>query len=220
MPDRTLEQIAKETCKLDGCLNLLQMRGMCDKHRKMYPTRRVCLSDADRKKPRPAIIKGDIALVPLGVNAKDGYAIIDSDRADEVDESKWYLSSHGYARTGSHMPTSLHTLIKGSPPNGLVIDHINRNKLDNRRSNLRFVTQSDNHKNKGIRSDNTTGFKGVINNRGKYRIALQIGKEVFTGGRLYATAEEAFLEYKRLSIKHQGEYSPYFKEWEQTCQID
>lgn len=46
-------------------------------------------------------------------------------------------------------------------PDGVQVDHINRNKLDNRRVNLRFATSLEQQINIGLRSDNTSGFRGV-----------------------------------------------------------
>ncbi|MCH7686587.1 MAG: HNH endonuclease [Planctomycetes bacterium] len=43
----------------------------------------------------------------------------------------------------------------------MATDHINRNRLDNRDENLRFVTFSQNQINKGLSTRNTSGFKGV-----------------------------------------------------------
>lgn len=45
--------------------------------------------------------------------------------------------------------------------NGYLVDHLNRNTLDNRKSNLRKVTNEISCKNQGIRKDNTSGFKGI-----------------------------------------------------------
>lgn len=48
----------------------------------------------------------------------------------------------------------------GQEPNGMI-DHINRNKTDNRIANLRCVTNSENMQNKGVMKNNSTGFRGV-----------------------------------------------------------
>lgn len=49
----------------------------------------------------------------------------------------------------------------GSIEDGLQIDHIDGNGLNNRLSNLRVVSQSDNQRNRGLQSNNTSGIKGV-----------------------------------------------------------
>lgn len=71
---------------------------------------------------------------------------------------------------------------------GLIVDHINRNKLDNRRINLRFVTPSES-------STNTTpwgisGYRGVYPMRDKWQAKGKFdGKQYYLG--TFATAEEA-----------------------------
>ena len=62
------------------------------------------------------------------------------------------------------------------PPRGYDVDHINRNKSDNRWSNLRLVSRSENNFNSGPRADNTTGVKGVsqIKSSGKYRAYITL----------------------------------------------
>ena len=79
----------------------------------------------------------------------------------------WYLSARGYItttlqRNGRKNPCqlNLHRLL--IPTDGSVdIDHINGNKLDNRRSNLRVCTHWENSCNQRKRCTNTTGFTGV-----------------------------------------------------------
>jgi hypothetical protein len=51
--------------------------------------------------------------------------------------------------------------VHGKIPEGLVVDHINRDKQDNRIENLRLVTPSNNSHNRGPRKDSATGVKGV-----------------------------------------------------------
>jgi len=55
----------------------------------------------------------------------------------------------------------MHHLIAGFPPEGMVLDHINGNGLDNRRCNLRFVSKSENMANSAKRPNCLSRFKGV-----------------------------------------------------------
>ena len=71
---------------------------------------------------------------------------IDEDQADWFDWEAIDVDKKGYLSWNTkecwHYP--VHQMIIGKAPKGFVIDHINRNKLDNRRQNLRFVTPSEN----------------------------------------------------------------------------
>lgn len=58
---------------------------------------------------------------------------------------------------------------------GETIDHINGNRLDNRKGNLRRCSTTENSRNKGRRSDNTSGFKGVTFHKGVGKWMAQIG---------------------------------------------
>lgn len=124
---------------------------------------------------RHAIIEWDIAKIPLWVNAKGWYAIVDKEFA--------YLDK--YMRSNSHWYASIwwtrrrmHPMIIWKPPKWMVTDHINRNKLDNRKENLRFCSQSENTINTDIRNDNTSWYKWLSFNKGRsscwnYRIERQ-----------------------------------------------
>src|SRR6266542_1117102 len=57
--------------------------------------------------------------------------------------------------------TLLHVLLMGPAPRGFYWDHRNRDPRDNHRSNLRLVTPSISLRNTGLRSDNTSGVRGV-----------------------------------------------------------
>jgi hypothetical protein len=94
-----------------------------------------------------------------------------------VSAHEWHIDSRGYPRTyfnGSAI--RLHRLLVQEVENGLVVDHINRNKLDNRRKNLRVVTPSDNARNASIRSNNTSGVPGVFFDKRARRWRAQICK--------------------------------------------
>ncbi len=69
-----------------------------------------------------------------------GYAIIDKEDIDKVKDIRWRLNKRGYV---GNVETELHRFIMGKKK-GFEIDHVNRCKLDNRKSNLRFVTRAGN----------------------------------------------------------------------------
>ncbi len=68
-------------------------------------------------------------------------AIIDDEDYFKVSNHSWALKD-GYAVTTYGGSYKMHHLVFGKPPKGLVTDHKNGNKLDNRKENLQFVFQS------------------------------------------------------------------------------
>lgn len=70
-----------------------------------------------------------------------------------------------------------------------MVDHINRNPQDNRIDNLRPATYSQNNCNKGVRSDNQLGVKGVRRHRNKYLVQMKIRGKMFY--KTFSTLEEA-----------------------------
>jgi hypothetical protein len=98
-------------------------------------------------------------------------ALVDEEDFDFVSQFKWHFDGH-YARRSVKVGVNqwkhqrMHTLIVGAAPIGLQTDHISGDKLDNRRSNLRFITRAHNGVNSKLRKDNSSGAKGV------YRVGL------------------------------------------------
>ncbi|MCC4588756.1 HNH endonuclease [Xanthomonas sp. NCPPB 1067] len=77
------------------------------------------------------------------------------------------------------------------PPEGREVDHENRDRGDNRWSNLRLATRSENNMNSKVRLDNTSGFKGVHRSRtGKWFARIAHNKRVIGLG-TFRTREEA-----------------------------
>ena len=105
----------------------------------------------------------------------------------------FYIESNGYPRTKiADKKIHLHKLIM---PESLYVDHINGNPLDNRRENLRACDQSQNRMNAKIRSDSSTGHKGVSKNGKKYRVQI-MAYGILTSHGTYDTVEEASEAYK------------------------
>lgn len=89
---------------------------------------------------------------------RDGaIAIVDASDFEWLSKYEWSLHTGGYAqrRVGSRR-IYMHAAIAGPHH-----DHRNGNRLDNRRSNLRPATKSQNAANSRMRSDNRSGYRGV-----------------------------------------------------------
>jgi hypothetical protein len=88
-----------------------------------------------------------------------------------------------------------------------LIDHKNVNPIDDRWDNLRPATHSQNVANtRRPRKFNKTGFKGVRLCHGRYRVSIRVDGRSFSGG-YFDTPEEASEAYKRLAIRHHGEFA-------------
>jgi len=90
-------------------------------------------------------------------------AIIDLEDLEKVLSRRWHYCDWGYAISGSDKPLfMMQNFILDKEG---MMDHINRNKLDNRKHNLRFVNQSINSINVGLRVHNTSGVTGICFNK-------------------------------------------------------
>jgi len=145
-----------------------------------------------------------------------------------------YSGPHAHTGNGSN-GCYIHRLVMGFPE-GMDVDHINGNGLDNRKENLRVCSRSQNSMNKKLRSDSTTGYKGVYKrkptvHRKKY-VSKRTGEVTYhewtnnyknkpyvtrvgipgTYGKKktvgsFATAEEAAQAYNDYVIKEFGEFA-------------
>ena len=88
------------------------------------------------------------------------------------------------------------------------IDHINRNKSDNRVVNLRDCSHLQNCGNSGVRTTNTSGYKGVTfcKKTGRWKAQIGINYKNVNIGR-FDTPELAALAYNRMALEHFGEFA-------------
>lgn len=110
-------------------------------------------------------------------------------------------------RKPGEKPVYLHRFLTDAPK-GMEVDHVDGNGLDNRRSNLRVCTSSQNKGNVQRRSNNTSGFKGVcwIARYGKWQASVQVEKRRHNLG-FFATAEEAHAAYRQAAGEGFGEFA-------------
>lgn len=150
-----------------------------------------------------------IALSKQGWKNKGKYfALVDDSDYEWLSKWRWYRTTGGYAqRNGNHnhrghVVVSMHTAIMDTPK-GMEVDHINRDKLDNQRSNLRVVGRSENSHNRPKQSNNTSGHRGVFwaGWANMWRVLIKVrGKAIHIG--YYKNINDAVVARKRAEVEH------------------
>lgn len=151
--------------------------------------------------------------IPLGGKRGHGkYTYVSAQDLLHMMQFNFYLAPDGYARTGSlrayGCPEAVaHRLVLGAPP-GFEIDHINGDRLDNRRSNLRVVTRSQNHQNRRGPRRGSSRFKGVMWDKrlSMWRAAVQLGRRCVYRAH-FRSEVEAALAYDTAALRIFGVYA-------------
>lgn len=150
---------------------------------------------------------GHFEMVPL---TRGKYALVDEADAEWIMRmGNWYAAGRGdacyAARGGGRSPVVLmHQLIIGFK----APDHANRNGLDNRRTNLRPATGMQQHANQGLRSNNTSGYRGVTLNRPTGRWCAYIraeGRTTYLG--YFDNPIDAAYAYNQAALELFGEFA-------------
>lgn len=109
-------------------------------------------------------------------------ALIDDEDWELISKYRWTraICNTGnkiYVRASGYSKVSMHRLIMGYPPHPLVVDHINHDGLDNRRSNLRVITKQQNQWNRRSVRNSSSKYLGVSKNKktGKYTASIGLG---------------------------------------------
>lgn len=148
-------------------------------------------------------------------------AIVDDEDFYRISAFKWYAhqssASQFYARrdyriNGVKYKVYMHRFIMKVDEETIQVDHINGNRLDNRKENLRICSNQQNSRNKRVmRSDNTSGYRGVdyrkdprYKNKWSARITLPSGKKKHLGQ--FPTAEAAARAFDRAAKEIYGEF--------------
>ncbi len=146
------------------------------------------------------------------------FAIVDDDKYEELSKYKWFAvkgrRNRFYARRSTYKETKKSTVVSMSHmvlklPKGMCADHIDHNTLDNRVTNLRPATNSQNLWNSPKRKLNSTSiYKGVSwNKKGHYwHVELQANNVVYNLGR-YAHEKTAAKQYDKLAKLVHGEFA-------------
>jgi hypothetical protein len=147
-------------------------------------------------------------------NYEDNIMLISKKDIHIVMNFKWYLGKSGYPVTYGSIdneykfipPISCHRFLNPNIDKGYVVDHINRNRLDNRRVNYRIITQKQNSYNRTKSKNSSNKYKGV--KKYKKSFSAIISKDgVRTEIRGFKTEEEAAQMYDMMAEDLFGQYA-------------
>lgn len=149
---------------------------VCGKHYSQYLRFHKFLDDSKRS----MFDANEFEIIDEGVwiycfnrkNEPSGKFLIDRCDLDEVIKKKWRFWKGQYC-TGNFQPIQIHQFLL-HPNNDQVVDHINGNRADNRRCNLRVTTQAKNTINRALSTNNTSGIAGVCWDKARKRWAPEI----------------------------------------------
>lgn len=153
---------------------------------------------------------GDVVKVFID-NNPDKIMLCDIEDWYDLKECYW-KDSHGYAvATKDYEYISFHRTILKITDKNIQVDHINGNRLDNRKSNLRLCCNQENSFNKYKNSNNTSGYKGVYydKERDKWRASIQYNGKSIKSPKRYNTPEEAYKWYIKKSNELFGDFSVF-----------
>lgn len=155
-------------------------------------------------------------LIPLSQRSKKGRernlcAIVDDEDFEELNKYKWQVFKHRntfYCRrrtavNGKRISIWMHRLLLSAEyPN--VIDHIDRDGLNNQRANLRIATYSQN----GANRKSKNKYLGVYFNKNEsvYIASVQKNGKIYSKGG-FKTESDAALCYNKMAIEHHGEFA-------------
>ena len=132
---------------------------------------------------------------------------------DLIKDYCWHVDKNGYICAnywcnGKNIHKKMHRVVMRVEDSKILIDHISHIKYDNKKTNLRIVTHSQNNMNKGLRSDNTSGVSGVIwyKNKHKWRAIIYVDNQCLPLG-YFDRFEDAVKARKEAEEKYYGGYS-------------
>lgn len=157
-------------------------------------------------------VEGDVAYITL---TKGYEAIIDAADVSLVGGRNWHAKPYKHAVyaarskwvNGRDLHERLHRLIANAP-DGMDVDHIDGDGLNNRRANLRIATRSENCCNQRLPEHSTSGLKGANwkKEAGKWRAQIAVrGRKKHLG--YFATPEAAHEAYLAAAEKLHGDFA-------------
>lgn len=151
--------------------------------------------------------------IPESKRWPESIVLFDSQDKEIVNPYGWGINYQGYVYASyvksrcNEAKLLMHRLIMGLTVNdGKIVDHANMNRLDNRRSNLRLCTRSQNQFNQKPGRSKKSPYKGVCYDKGRWMARISMnGKKIFLG--IFDTPEQGAMAYDAAAKIHHGEFA-------------
>jgi hypothetical protein len=149
--------------------------------------------------------------IPLyGKRGAGKFALVDDDDFERVLKIRWNINKNGYVYNKSHNVLIMSRFILNINDPKILVDHIDHNKLNNQKENLRLANKAENNRNKLISSTKTSSkFKGVFK-LDNFKYLASIGynyKQIHIG--IFSTEEDAARAYNRRAKELFGEFAHF-----------
>lgn len=191
-------------CEHRGCEELARKKGFCQTHYSQF----VNYGKTYDKRTAKNIVKKGKGSANLYIYDKNqalvANVLIDIEDIEKIKEYEWYYDGSYIQRKNNKV--SLHRFLTNASK-GEVVDHINHNKLDNRKKNLRICSVAQNTRShKGYRT-NTTGKTGVYLERGRWRARITVNnKRIHLGN--FDNKKDAVNAREKAEEEYFGEFKP------------
>ena len=206
-------------CSVEWCNNPYHKVCNCSEDNKPYCGRHYqqMRSNGEIKRSRGDLnevtIKGalaEIILYDINYNEK-ARAIIDSEDVNKINKYKWVLRTDGYVSSKIEgKGIKLHRFINNTPK-GMHTNHMNLNKLDNRKINLETCTQLQNNQFKGLYSKNKVGKNNIFFRDNMYEVDIRVeNKSIYLG--YFKELYEAVICKEVAELKYFTRLTPRSKE--------
>lgn len=148
----------------------------------------------------------------IETNNKQHKILVSKEDYNNLKKYKWHINKTGYPATNIKIAKNkwktmlLHNFLFVTNHN-MVIDHINCNKLDNRRENLRLCSRTENNRNT-FKKSKINKYKGVgfDKRKNKFRARIMVDyQEIWLG--YYKTEKEAAIAYNLAALKYFGNFA-------------
>jgi hypothetical protein len=149
---------------------------------------------------------------------QEKYALVDDEDYDFLSAWKWYAyknenentwyAGRNIGKRPNQRRVSMHRIISKVTSSNILVDHKDRNGLNNQRLNLRICDKSQNRQNSKKRSNNTSGYIGVTwrKDSNTWRVQITVrGEHLRIGG--FTNPKDAAQVYNELASFHFGEFA-------------